>query len=75
METGHGVWRLFADKDSGEILGSTLVGPRAGDLIHTIATLMYYRGRAEDNLRLPWYHPTLSEVALDLARDVQAQRS
>ena len=26
-------------------------------------------------LELPWYHPTLSEVMLNLARDVVAQRA
>ena len=72
METRHGLWKLVVDRESGEILGSTVLGPRADDLVHTVSAMMYYRGRVEDILRMPWYHPTLSEVALDLARSALA---
>ncbi len=75
METRHGLWKLIVDRKSGEILGSSLLGPRADDLIHGIAILMHYRAKVGDIFDLPWYHPTLSEVMLDLARDVEDQRT
>jgi pyruvate/2-oxoglutarate dehydrogenase complex dihydrolipoamide dehydrogenase (E3) component len=57
-----------------EILGAQILGPRADDLIHTIAAVMNYRGTAADMLSLPWYHPTLSEVFLSLAREIEEKR-
>ncbi|MCP3980937.1 MAG: FAD-dependent oxidoreductase [bacterium] len=73
METRHGLWKLFADRRTGEILGSAILGPRADDLIHTIAALMHYRADFHEIFRMPWYHPTLSEVMLNLARDLRSQ--
>jgi pyruvate/2-oxoglutarate dehydrogenase complex dihydrolipoamide dehydrogenase (E3) component len=75
MEVRHGLWKLVVDQKSGEILGSSIVGPRADDLIHEIAILMHYRAKAGDILDLPWYHPTVSEVLQNLARGVKKQRT
>ena len=75
MESRHGLWKLVVDRKSGEILGSSILGPRADDLVHEIAILMHYRAKIGDILDLPWYHPTLSEVLLNLARDVEKQRT
>lgn len=74
MDVQHGCWKLVARKDTGAILGSQILGPRADDLIHTIATVMYYQGTAADMLEMPWYHPTLTEVGLSLARSIESQR-
>ena len=75
MEARHGLWKLIVDRDSGEILGSSILGPRADDLIHEIAILMHYRGKVGDIFDLPWYHPTVSEVIVNLARDIENQRT
>ena len=69
MSVRHGLWKLYADRENGEILGSSILGPRADDLVHTVATLMAYRADVDRVLELPWYHPTLSEVILNVARD------
>jgi len=69
MGVKHGVWRLVVDAETHEILGSTILGPRADDLIHLIAVLMHRRAKVEEILDMPWYHPTLSEVILNVARD------
>lgn len=74
MDVAHGAWQLVADADSGEILGAQILGPRADDLIHTIAAVMFYRGTVADLLQMPWYHPTLSEVTLSLARSLEQRR-
>ena len=73
MGTRHGAWKMLADPGSGEILGSIIVGPRADDLIHLVAQLMHFRARVDDVFELPWYHPTLSEVILNVARDLARQ--
>jgi pyruvate/2-oxoglutarate dehydrogenase complex dihydrolipoamide dehydrogenase (E3) component len=74
MDVQHGAWKLVADRRSGEILGAQLFGPRADDLAHLVSTLMYFRGTAAQVLAMPWYHPTLSEVLLGLAREIEAAR-
>jgi hypothetical protein len=73
MGTRHGLWKLLADPSSGEILGSSILGPRADDLIHLISMAMHYRATSEQICALPWYHPTLSEVILNLGRDIAGQ--
>ena len=74
MDVQHGVMKLVADRGTGEILGCQLLGPRADDLVHIVSSIMYFRGTAAQMLEMPWYHPTLSEVLLSLARDVENQR-
>jgi len=39
-----------------------VVGPEAGEMIHQMVTLMYFRGTVHDLAQLPHYHPTLSEI-------------
>ena len=75
METQHGLWKLLVDRKDGRILGSSILGPRADDLIHIISTMMHFDGNIDEIERMPWYHPTLSEVALNLYRDIQRQRT
>ena len=41
--------------------------------MHVVAAIMYYRGTAKDMLDMPWYHPTITEVLLGLARELDAQ--
>ncbi len=73
MDVQHGLWKMIAHKKTGELLGCQILGPRADDLIHIISTAMYYKGTAMDLLEMPWYHPTLAEVGLTLARNLVAQ--
>jgi len=73
MSVRHGLWKLCACRRSGEILGCAMLGPRADDLIHLVALLMDGRATVDRILDLPWYHPTLSEVMLNVARDVAAR--
>ena len=69
----HGAAVLVAEKASGEILGAQLLGPRADDVIHTIGAILHYRGTARDMLAMPWYHPTITEVLLSLARELDSK--
>ncbi len=71
MGVQHGIWRLYADAATGEILGAVILGPNADDLIHIISTMMQYHGTVRDIMdRMPWYHPTQSEVIMSLAREI-----
>ena len=73
MDVAHGVMRLVATADRGEFIGAQILGPRADDIIHAVSAVMYYRGTAKDMLAMPWYHPTLSEVLLGLAREISVK--
>jgi pyruvate/2-oxoglutarate dehydrogenase complex dihydrolipoamide dehydrogenase (E3) component len=76
MSVEHGIWRLYADATSGEILGAVILGPHGDDLVHIVSTMMYYNGTAHDILNgMPWYHPTLSEVIMNLAREILSKIS
>jgi pyruvate/2-oxoglutarate dehydrogenase complex dihydrolipoamide dehydrogenase (E3) component len=58
----HGHVKLLCDPNSGEILGGHITGPEAGELIHQLIAIMYYKGTVNDLLTMPHYHPTLSEI-------------
>jgi pyruvate/2-oxoglutarate dehydrogenase complex dihydrolipoamide dehydrogenase (E3) component len=73
MNARFGLWKLLADRSTGEILGSSILGPRADDLIHLISMAMHHRSTAAEICSLPWYHPTLSEVILNVGRDIAGQ--
>ncbi|MEQ8765891.1 MAG: FAD-dependent oxidoreductase [Planctomycetota bacterium] len=73
QEVSHGAGKLVAARATGEILGAQLLAPRADDLVHIVSAIMFYRGTAAQMLEMPWYHPTLAEVLLSLARDLAAQ--
>jgi pyruvate/2-oxoglutarate dehydrogenase complex dihydrolipoamide dehydrogenase (E3) component len=57
-----GFVKLIASIGSCEILGAAAVGPSAGELIHEMVAAMHFRATARDLLRIPHYHPTLSEI-------------
>ena len=62
MGATHGHVKLICDPDSGELLGGHIVGPEAGELIHELIAVMYFRGTVRDLMSIPHYHPTLSEI-------------
>ena len=62
MGETDGFVKLMVSAETCEILGAAAVGPDAGELIHEIAAAMYFRATAHDLLRIPHYHPTLSEI-------------
>ena len=62
MGETHGHVKLLCSPDNGEIIGAHVVGPEAGEMIHQMVTLMYFRGTVHDLAQLPHYHPTLSEI-------------
>ncbi|HWL90540.1 MAG TPA: dihydrolipoyl dehydrogenase, partial [Actinomycetota bacterium] len=57
----HGLVKLVADRDTGELLGGHIVGEEAGALIHQVVLLMSARVRAPAVARAIHAYPTLSE--------------
>lgn len=62
MGETEGFVKLVVDAASREIVGATVVGSHATELIHEIAVAMYFRSTAGDLSRVPHYHPTLGEI-------------
>lgn len=65
-----GFVKLIADARTGEILGASIVGPDAAELIHEIVVAMRFRASASDLATTPHYHPTLSEIWLYPAEEL-----
>jgi pyruvate/2-oxoglutarate dehydrogenase complex dihydrolipoamide dehydrogenase (E3) component len=57
-----GFVKLIASTPNCEILGAAAVGPEASELIHELSAAIYFHATAHDLLRIPHYHPTLSEI-------------
>lgn len=57
-----GFVKLIADRATGELVGGAVVGPHASELIHEVVVALRYRATAAEFLKIPHYHPTLSEI-------------
>ncbi len=66
MDT-DGLVKVLASKETDEILGVTIVGPRAADMIAEAVALMEFRASAEDVGRISHAHPTYTEAFREAA--------
>ena len=57
----NGFIKVLADKQTDEILGVHMIGPRAADMIGEAVVAMEFRASAEDIGRISHAHPTYSE--------------
>jgi len=57
-----GFVKVLADKQTDEILGVHMIGPRIADLIAEAVTAMEFRASAEDVARMSHAHPTYAEA-------------
>ncbi len=62
MGETEGFVKMIVDAKTGEILGASMVGPEATELIHQVVVAMYFRSTVRQFLEVPFYHPTLSEI-------------
>lgn len=62
MGETEGFVKMIADAETGEIIGASVVGPEAVELIHQLVVAMHFRCTAKEFLKIPLYHPTLSEI-------------
>lgn len=56
-----GLVKVLAHKDTDEILGVHMIGPRAADMIAEAVVAMEFRASAEDISRISHAHPTFTE--------------
>lgn len=57
----QGFVKLLAAQD-GRILGVTIVGGEAADLVHEALTLLYFNAKVFDIANIPHLHPTMAEI-------------
>jgi len=69
IQETEGFVKIFTDASSGEILGSTIVGPHASDLIHEVVLAMNGELTVDQIAETIHAHPTLSEAIMEAAED------
>jgi dihydrolipoamide dehydrogenase len=60
-QRNQGLLRLYADSESGRLLGAELCAPSGEHLAHLLALAIGQRMTVLDLLRLPFYHPVIEE--------------
>lgn len=63
----EGMIKVLAHKETDEILGVHMVGPRVADVIGEAVALMEFRASAEDAGRMSHAHPTYTEALKEAA--------
>ena len=69
LNANNGVAMLVATQDEGVLLGATLVGPRAGDLIGQLALAIEMGATLTDLDEILYAHPGLSETIQESAEN------
>jgi dihydrolipoamide dehydrogenase len=63
----RGFVKLISDPNTGQVLGGTIVGRHAGELISVIALAVTAHLKVADMLDTLFVHPALAEALLDAA--------
>ena len=70
MGETHGFVKMIGDAETEEILGASVIGPHATELIHELVVALYFCATASEFMKIPHYHPTLSEIWTYPAEDL-----
>jgi len=65
-----GFVKIIADAETDRILGASIIGPSAGDLVQQVVIAMEFGSSAEDLGMMVFSHPTLSEAVHEAALGV-----
>lgn len=65
--------RIYADKNTGKLLGASLLGINAEHLAHTLALAIHHKDTAESLLQMPFYHPNSEEMLQTALRSIVRQ--
>ncbi|HVA32560.1 MAG TPA: dihydrolipoyl dehydrogenase [Candidatus Baltobacteraceae bacterium] len=68
-----GFVKMMADPQTGRILGASVIGPQASELIHEVIVAMTFEATVAQFMRVPHLHPTLSEIWTYPAEECAAQ--
>ncbi|MBI4159133.1 NAD(P)/FAD-dependent oxidoreductase [Candidatus Woesearchaeota archaeon] len=62
IDETEGFIKFIADKKTNKILGVSIVGHEASDLIHEAIPLLYFKATLDDLKKMPHLHPTFGEI-------------
>jgi dihydrolipoamide dehydrogenase len=65
-----GFCRMVVDRASDRLVGATIMGPHATDLIHELGLALLYGISAREVGLMIHAHPTVAETVMDAAHDV-----
>ena len=68
-----GFVKMLGAPPDGRLIGASIIGPHASDLIHEVIVAMRYGATAAEFARIPHLHPTLAEIWTYPAEDIVAQ--
>ncbi len=68
-----GFVKMLASAPDGRIIGASIIGPQAAELIHEVIVAMNYRATVHEFMRIPHLHPTLAEIWTYPAEDCAAK--
>lgn len=74
MGIEFGTWQLVVERGTGKILGSTIIGPQADELIQQVFLVKQLGGRVDDIASWYAYHPTLGEQFITLCKRAAEKR-
>lgn len=69
----QGHLQIYADKNSGLLLGAEMIAPHGEHLAHLLAWVIQQKMTVFDTLKLPFYHPTVEEGMRKALRDISKQ--
>jgi dihydrolipoamide dehydrogenase len=72
-DTAEGFVKILAAEDSDRVLGVSILGPTASELISEAVSVMAFGGSAEDVARTVHAHPTFSEAVREAALAVDGR--
>ncbi len=73
MGKNKGVLRVYADKATGCILGSEMIGPKGENLAHLLCWAIEQGLTVGQLLRMPFYHPVIEEALQAALYDLYAK--
>ncbi|WP_291988552.1 dihydrolipoyl dehydrogenase [Candidatus Accumulibacter sp. ACC007] len=71
-ERNKGLMRLYADRNSGRLLGGEMCVPAGEHMAHVLALAIERELSVQELLRLPFYHPVLEEGMRGALRELAA---
>ena len=72
-QRNHGLMRLYAEAETGKLLGAEMCAPGAEHMAHLLALALDRGMTVRELLRLPFYHPVLEEGLRSALRELAAQ--
>jgi len=69
-EENRGLLKLYADRETGKLLGSEMFAPAGEHLGHLIAWSIQQQQTVHDILKMPFYHPVIEEGLRSAVSDI-----